>query len=394
MSATRPKVLLLAAGLSSDRLVELQGQIRRLEQAGVVPLLLGEPQGRLANGVDRTAHLPLRRLDLQPLQSRLTRWWHLRRLASEVRSLEIDLIHVIDPSMAETGLVLAEWLQRPYVLTLDTFLPPGSRLNLARRWCRGVIATGQDLAHDLIRNLRLPPELVRVIRPGIEPIEACPGPESTPADAPSRPGAVPVIGAAGRLASGSGLVCFLEAMRRLLDAGLDAEFLIVGRGPGEPSLRRLAARLEIADRLSFASDSGGLLPYWSVLACFCLTTQHPSTGLDLARALAAGLPTVATAVPGLDAWFQPDVTGLRVPVDDAPALAVAVQRLLAEPELARALAHCGSQRVLHSFDPAIETTRLLEVYRSALEPLAAQPRTAPGLSTVEPRPAGVGSGRS
>lgn len=390
MSATRPKVLLLAGALSADRLVELEGQIRRLEQVGLVPLLLGAPRGHAAALAHRPGHLPLRRIDLEAIQSRWTRWWQLRRLAAEIRGLEIDLIHVVDPAMAETGLVLAEWLQRPYVLTLDSFLPPGSRLSLARQWCRGLIATGQDLRQDLVRNLRLPPELVTVVRPGIAPADPC-----ARAEAPAvrrDQAAVPVIGAAGRLASGSGLVCFLEAMRLVLDAGLDAEFLIVGDGPGEPSLRRLAARLEIADRLSFASDSGGLLPYWSVLATFCLTTQHPSTGLDLARALAAGIPTVATAVPGLDDWFEDDATGLRIPVDDAPALASAVRRLLAEPELADRLARCGRDRVLRSFDPAIETQRLLEAYRAALASEALQRPTEPGASAVGARSTRIGSG--
>ncbi len=351
--------MILASPMAPDDREALDGLRRRLETQGTSVILVTDRPERPAAGAPRATGLVGPVLELPCLECRWTRWWHLRRLVSELRAMGPRLLHARHPGVANVALTLADRLAIPYLLTVDSFLPPGTRLALQRSWCRGVIATGDDLARDLVEGLRLPTGSVTVIRPGIAAVEPKGAPQA------GRQG-VPVVGACGPLASGSGLVSFLHAARSVLDTGCDAEFLIVGRGPGEPSLRRLAARLRIADRLSFASDAQGMEPYWSVLTVFCLTTQHPTTGIELARALAAGLPSIATAVSGLDDWFRDGSTGLRVPVDDAEALAAAIRRLLSDPDLAARLAQAGRDRVRQAFDPEVEARSLQLAYEQAL----------------------------
>lgn len=63
----------------------------------------------------------------------------------------------------------------------------------------------------------------------------------------------------------------------------------------------------------------------------------PSRGEGLPKSLleaaACGRPMIATDVPGCREVAIPDETGLLVPVDDAPALAAAIERLAASPDL-------------------------------------------------------------
>ena len=54
---------------------------------------------------------------------------------------------------------------------------------------------------------------------------------------------------------------------------------------------------------------------------------------SLLEAAACGRPMIATDVPGCREVVIPDETGLLVPVDDAPTLAAAIERLAVSPDL-------------------------------------------------------------
>src|SRR5262249_14665489 len=149
-----------------------------------------------------------------------------------------DLLHVLPTRMSEAGLAIAEHWGVPMVQTVDEFIPTGGRLRLSRRYCRRLIANGRELADDLISALGVPADRVAVVTPGIR----------APGVPPPRGGdrRVPVIGTAGPLAAGSGHATFLSAARKVIDAGVDAEFVVAGRGADEVDLRRRAHRLRIA----------------------------------------------------------------------------------------------------------------------------------------------------
>ena len=134
-------------------------------------------------------------------------------------------------------MALADGWRVPYLLTVDDFLPPGGSLRLARRWCRGLIAGGRELADDLVDLTGVPRSWVHVLPPGLPLPDrpACP-----------RSSGVKVVGVAGAMAAGSGLATFLAAAVRVIATGLDVEFVLAGHGPDEPDLRRRADRLGIA----------------------------------------------------------------------------------------------------------------------------------------------------
>jgi glycosyltransferase involved in cell wall biosynthesis len=50
------------------------------------------------------------------------------------------------------------------------------------------------------------------------------------------------------------------------------------------------------------------------------------------EAIGAGLPSVVTDIPGTEMLGKDGVAGLRVPVQDVPSLAGAIDRLLGDPE--------------------------------------------------------------
>ena len=291
---------------------------------------------------------------------------HRWRLPFAVRGLRFgerlnrpDLLHVMQSRVGDAGLSIAEHWRVPYVQTVDEFVPEDGRLRVSRRWCRRLIATSRELADDLRVHLQVPMSFVEVVNPGIE------APESlNPRDARRR---VAVIGTAGSLVASSGFATFLNAARRVIDAGIDAEFVIAGQGEDEVDLRRRADRLRIADRVTFAGIPVLGLRFWSVLDVFCQPSLVPSVGRTLATALAFGVPSVTSDIEGLRALVAPELNnGVRVSPNDSGALAQAILSLLAEPERALALGQKGRAMILRHYRPDTEAKLLADLYANVL----------------------------
>ena len=95
-------------------------------------------------------------------------------------------------------------------------------------------------------------------------------------------------------------------------------------------------------------------------------TGGESFGIVLVEAMAAGLPVVASDIPGYDEVVRPGLDALLVPPRDPAALAAAVARVLDEAGLADRLATGGPERAA-SFDWEVVVGRLEGLYRRATE---------------------------
>ena len=285
------------------------------------------------------------------------RWslpWASRGLGLDRDGGRPRVLHVLGAGMSEAGLAVAERWRLPYLISIDEFPGRSDRLRLSRAWCRGIVATNPELASALVRDYGIPPALIRCIPRGVARPE---DPEK-----PSRSGRVPVVGAAGPLVAASGFVVFLNAARKVVDAGVDAEFLIAGDGEEEAELRRRAERLRIADRLTFAEELAVGQTFWDALDVFCHTSLGPTTGRPLALAMAHGVPSVASDVEGLRALVADGSTGVRIAPGDPSALARAVTALLAEPDRARRLGEAARESIARAHRPDAEADRLAALY--------------------------------
>ncbi len=272
------------------------------------------------------------------------------------------LVHLLDPDLAAIGPALADRWKVPYLISFDEFPAADARLRLAGRWCRGVVAAEEDLAVELRVAWRLPSELVTAIAPGVEPVEPSPAP------APIGPGSgrLPVVGMAGRPGPDSGAAVFLEAARRVVAAGVDAEFLVAGEGRGPDDPRRLAGSLGLAGRVTFVDDPGLVGTFWRVLDVYCQPDLRPTTGRRLVEAMARGVATVCSDVPGLRGTRGRGDRGPTVPPGDPEALAAAILGLLADRPRAVEVAARGREWVRLAHDPDREADELAALYRRAI----------------------------
>jgi glycosyltransferase involved in cell wall biosynthesis len=147
---------------------------------------------------------------------------------------------------------------------------------------------------------------------------------------------------------------FLRAMPHVLASIPDAKFVIVGRGWGpdgpayEQTLRDLATTLGIDHAVLFVGETNDVP---AMLAAFDVSV-HCSLSDNLAGTVESLLmerPMVVSDIPGFADTIIHEETGLLVPMDDPPALASAIVRLLRDRELAHRLAQQGRARMLSRF---------------------------------------------
>jgi rhamnosyl/mannosyltransferase len=88
-------------------------------------------------------------------------------------------------------------------------------------------------------------------------------------------------------------------------------------------------------------------------------------GKVLLEAMATGLPCVTTEVgTGTSFVVQDGVSGFVVPPENPPALAEAINRLLADVDLRRQMGQAGQERVLREFTVGKMVERVTAVYEA------------------------------
>ncbi len=136
-----------------------------------------------------------------------------------------------------------------------------------------------------------------------------------------------------------------------------AKLLLLGQGAAEASLRRIAAELEIADRVIFAGFRVDPLPFYATADLFALSSDYEGFGNVIVEALGHGLPVVSTDCPsGPAEILENGRFGRLVPVGDAEALARAMDEALASDHDREAL-----RRRAADFAPEIAASKYLEL---------------------------------
>ena len=349
MAGGELKVLILAGRLKwDDGGWPLPSLLDRLERRGVHLQVLCLSRGR-----DLTADT--RVVEFSLLKKRWLRAFAVRRIWSDGRLKRPDLLHVAHDEMVDLALALSETAQIPYVQTVPGFGTVERGLRLSRRWCRRLVATSPDLVDELVGSLGIPSARIALIPPGIL--------SQRDSSTEDKTGKVPVIGTGGPLEGVSGLMVFLQAAHLVVNAGYDVEFVIASH-PGEHALlRHHAQRLQLSERVTVTDYPIVGPEFWSVLGIYCQPAVVASTGRMLMQAMAHGIPSIATNVPGLKSLVDSGETGLIVPAGDPIALERAITHLLDRPDEARRIGRNALEGARTRFDLDIEADRLADLYR-------------------------------
>src|SRR5215208_945759 len=166
----------------------------------------------------------------------------------------------------------------------------------------------------------------------------------------------------GRLAPQKGVSTLVAAAGLLEDPS--ARLLLVGDGPERKVLEKEAKRIGMGDRLHFVGFvAHERLPAVLVHAdLLVLPSLYEELGTVLLEAMQAALPIVASNIGGIPDVIEDGVNGLLVPPGEPEALARAIDRLLADRDLARRLSE-GAQERAKDYDWEVLAERVLRVYQ-------------------------------
>lgn len=236
----------------------------------------------------------------------------------------------------------------------------------------GVTAISQGVADALVAGTGVPAARIRVIPNPVDVHAAAAlGAQPPPHPWMATAGGPPVIVAAGRLVWQKGFDTLLRAFRSVRDVR-DARLIILGVGPLAGELRALRDALALSASVEFPGFDPNPYRYFSRAACLVVASRYEGFGNVIVEAMACGTPVVATRCPsGPEEIISEGSNGLLVPVDDVPALASAMIRVLDDGGLAERLRREGKARSLN-----YSAERVADAYCSFLEAVMATPLAA------------------
>lgn len=180
------------------------------------------------------------------------------------------------------------------------------------------------------------------------------------------------IGLIGRISPWKGQHIFIESGALLRPLYPNARFHIIGaplfaERDYEQELHAMCDRMKVSDIVHFA---GFVKDVPARIAQLDIVVHASTTGEPFGQVIIEGMaqqkPVVATNGGGVPEIVQNGVTGLLVPMGDAPAIAKAIEYLLANPQAAREMGMRGRRHVLDNFTIQITARKVEAVYEQLL----------------------------
>lgn len=328
------------------------------------------PEGELADAVRKNGleifPLPLKQ-DYDVLSA--------LRLARFVSREKITILHAHHPKAHAVCLLTKLFLSS---FGSDGFTP---RLFVSRRvsfalkknpFSRWKYLSGLIDAHvavaesvkDILTAYGVPPGKVHVIRSGVDTERFFPRPPDLALGrALGLPPDKKIIGKIANAADWKGQDVFLESAAILVERGLPAHFLLVGRDTDGGGISRLIRRLGLEKSVTAAGFHKDIPGVVSLLDVSVNAAVH-GEGLSgaLRESLAMGVPVVGSDTAGNRELVRDGETGILCPPGDALALANAVEKLLSDPKTAKELAERGRAEVAKNFSLRASIEKISELY--------------------------------
>jgi glycosyltransferase involved in cell wall biosynthesis len=173
-----------------------------------------------------------------------------------------------------------------------------------------------------------------------------------------------------RLSPEKGLTFLIQALKLLINRGIQLDLALAGDGPSTGRLKDLARELGVSDRIQFL----GYLPEDDVVRelqksdLFVLPSLVEGLPVSAMEAMAVGVPVIATNIAGTSELVEHGKSGILVRPSDAHALAEAISSLIENYEFRRNAAELARKKVVAEFKIDDETAKLHACFLQACEP--------------------------
>ncbi len=264
----------------------------------------------------------------------------LLRLVRRVRAVNPDVVYVNTVTIPLW--IIAARLTRTAVLVhvheAEADAPKLLRMGLAAPllFATAIVANSSASARAVADAVPRLERKIRVVPNGV------PDHGAAPLEA-MLPGQLALV---ARLSPRKGIDVALEAVALLRAQHRDVHLEVCGTVFDgyewyEEQLRRRAAEPDLAGAVRFAGYVSPTAPVLARASVVLVPSRVEPFGNTAVEAMFAQRPVVASAVQGLCEIIEDGRSGLLVPPGDPASLARAIERLLADPELARSLASRG-----------------------------------------------------
>jgi glycosyltransferase involved in cell wall biosynthesis len=175
-------------------------------------------------------------------------------------------------------------------------------------------------------------------------------------------GAWPIVGCIGRLSEQKAQQYLVEAVALLKDKYPQIKLLLVGEGNLRGRLERQIQHLGLCSNVSLLGERNDIADLLNLFDVYVMSSRWEGVGRALTEAMYWGLPLVATAVNGAKELILHEETGLVVPPQDPKAMAVAIDRLVSDYELAKRLGSNAQRKARELMDSQQMITAIEDVY--------------------------------
>jgi glycosyltransferase involved in cell wall biosynthesis len=247
-------------------------------------------------------------------------------------------------------------------------------ISAAARLADRVITVSEFSRKEIIRHLKIAPEKIEVIYPGVDPGFRCTSEERTRQMRLKYGISGAYILYAGIFKTRKNHAGLVRAFRHFLDRGGTAQLVIAGPlGKSATELRQLVSELRLADKVVFTGfvNEGDLPALYSGAHVYACPSLYEGFGFTVLEAMACGVPVVCSPMTSL-----PEVVGdaaLFANPNSPEEFGGALVEAFSNDSLRTSLIERGLKNV-RRFQWNSTATRVLEIYDSVLkEPVTGVP---------------------
>lgn len=286
-------------------------------------------------------------------------WRAARDLRRYIREQRIDIVHAFDVPATLFAVPVARAAGAPVVISSQRAyrsLTPGKHpfLRLTDHMVQGIVVNSQTVRDTLIRQDRVPPELIHLCPNGLDLDVFFPA-EKTGQGALH-------IGVAARLEPEKGLETLIDAFAELAEAGAGAHLTILGNGPLLAALQERARERGVSARCRLEPATRSVANWLRSFDIFVLPSLSEALSNALIEAMACGCCAIASRVGGNPELVEDGVSGLLFNAGDSKDLAKHLRRVLTDETARRSLAAAGCARMREKFPMAASVSRMEDIY--------------------------------
>jgi colanic acid/amylovoran biosynthesis glycosyltransferase len=178
----------------------------------------------------------------------------------------------------------------------------------------------------------------------------------------------------GRLSSAKGQQLLIEAVSRLRAKGRPVTLDIVGGGANMAMLQEQVKSLGLGDTVTLSGpvNQDRIREHYQRADCFAMASFAEGIPVVLMEAMSMQIPCVTTHITGIPELIANGQSGLLVPPSDVDALVEQLDRLIADPALAKRLGEAARLQVQAQYDLPGNVGKLAAIFA---ERVTDSPRT-------------------